>query len=200
MADQTGQAQGLPSQGSVAVEITTAQLLLVMPTARERAPLFLGYLQETLDRFEISATPLRVAHFLAQVAHESGELRYLRELWGPTSAQLGYEGRADLGNTEAGDGAKFKGRGLIQITGRANYAKVSQALYGAAQHLLDRPELLETKEAATLSAGWFWDAHHLNGLADQDQLEAITRRINGGTNGFADRAMYLKRAKEAFGV
>jgi putative chitinase len=200
MADQTGQAQGLPSQGSVAVGITLAQLLRVMPTARERAPLFLGYLQETLDRFEISATPLRVAHFLAQVAHESGELRYLRELWGPTSAQLGYEGRADLGNTEAGDGAKFKGRGLIQITGRANYAKVSQALYGDAQHLLDTPELLETKEAACLSAGWFWDAHHLNGLADQDQLEAITRRINGGTNGFADRAKYLAQAKEAFGV
>lgn len=200
MADQTGQAQGLPSQGSIAVEISTAQLLQVMPTARERAPLFQDYLQETLDRFGISTSPLRVAHFLAQVAHESGELRYLRELWGPTRAQLGYEGRLDLGNTEAGDGAKFKGRGLIQITGRANYAKVSQALYGDASILLDTPALLETKEAACLSAGWFWEANHLNKWADADDLEHVTRRINGGTNGLAYRAGFLAAAKAALGV
>ncbi len=195
MADQTGQAQGLPSQGSIAVEITLAQLLQVMPTALERAPLFLTYIQETLDRYEISASPLRVAHFLAQIAHESGELRYTRELASGTA----YEGRLDLGNTEPGDGVIFKGRGLIQITGRANYSKVSAALYGD-QSLLETPTLLETKEAACLSAGWFWDAHHLNVLADQDLLENITRRINGGVNGLADRAAYLVKAKQAFGI
>ncbi|WP_257306288.1 glycoside hydrolase family 19 protein [Geothrix campi] len=171
-----------------------------MPTARERAPLFLDYIQAAMDRFGISESKLRVAHFLAQVAHESGELRYMREIWGPTSAQLGYEGRADLGNTEPGDGMKFKGRGLIQVTGRANYLRCSMALYGDAQTLAETPELLETKEAACLSAGWFWgEFKHLNPLADADDLEHITRRINGGLNGLVYRTAYLARAKEALG-
>ena len=196
MADQTGQAQGLPSQGSTTVEISTAQLLAIMPTASKRASAFLPFIQETMDRFEISASRLRVAHFLAQIAHESGELRYTREL----ASGAAYEGRHDLGNTGPGEGIKFKGRGLIQITGRANYLKVSAALYGDAQALIETPELLETKEAACLSAGWFWGANHLNPLADGDLLERVTRRINGGTNGLAERAKYLARAKEALGV
>jgi putative chitinase len=180
----------------VETTVTTATLLLIMPTAMKRASAFLPFIQETLDRFEISASPLRVAHFLAQIAHESGELRYTEEL----ASGAAYEGRNDLGNTEPGDGIRFKGRGLIQITGRANYLKLSAALYGDAQTLIETPELLETKEAACLSAGWFWSANHLNNLADGDLFEHITRRINGGINGYADRAMYLKRAKEALSV
>jgi len=126
----------------------------------------------------------RVAAFIAQIGHESGQLVYLREIWGPTSAQKGYEGRADLGNTVTGDGFKYRGRGLIQVTGRANYAACGEAL---GLDLINHPELLEQPQHACMSAAWFWATHGLNTLADADKFETITRRINGGLNGQADR-------------
>lgn len=132
-------------------------------------------------------TPARQAAFLAQVGHESGGLRYSREVWGPTPAQRKYEGRADLGNTQPGDGSRFRGRGLIQITGRANYRACSVALFGDPDRLLFAPEVLERPDFAALSAGWFWDAHNLNQWADLGNFEILTRRINGGLNGYADR-------------
>lgn len=139
-------------------------------------------------------SPVRQAMFIAQVGHESGRLVYVRELWGPTPSQSGYEGRADLGNTQPGDGQRFMGRGLIQITGRANYA-----LAGAALNLplLTQPELLEQTGNAALSAAWFWNVHGLNQLADAGAFETITHRINGGLNGLADRQALLATATRA---
>ncbi|HDR9028759.1 TPA: glycoside hydrolase family 19 protein [Burkholderia vietnamiensis] len=142
-------------------------------------------------------SPARQAAFIAQVGHESGRLVYTRELWGPTSAQQRYEGRSDLGNTQPGDGFRYRGRGLIQVTGRANYQSAADAL---ALPLIDQPELLEQPSAAALSAAWFWNAHGLNALADSGDLETITRRINGGLNGQHDRLALWNSAKSAMGV
>jgi putative chitinase len=136
----------------------------------------------------------RQAAFVAQVGHESGSFVYVREIWGPTAAQAGYEGRADLGNVVAGDGYFFRGRGLIQVTGRANYAACGKAL---GLPLLAHPELLEEPENAARSAGWFWATHGLNELADQQLFSAITKRINGGQNGAADRVERYHRALAA---
>lgn len=130
-------------------------------------------------------TRIRQAAFLAQIGHESGSLVYSKELGGP-SYFAKYDGRKDLGNTQAGDGARFCGRGLIQVTGRANYAKCSQALFGD-DRLLKNPELLEQPEWAAKSAVWYWSTRNLNALADQDRFTDITKAINGGTNGLDDR-------------
>lgn len=130
-------------------------------------------------------TRLRIAAFLAQIGHESGSLLYSKELGGPQYFAK-YDGRKDLGNTQPGDGARFAGRGLIQVTGRANYSKASQALFGD-DRLLKNPELLEQPEWAAKSAVWYWSTRNLNALADQDRFTDITKAINGGTNGLEDR-------------
>lgn len=134
----------------------------------------------------------RAAAFIAQIGHESGQLCYVREIWGSTAAQRGYEGREDLGNTVPGDGRKYCGRGLIQITGRANYAKCGEAL---GLDLINRPELLELPQHAAMSAAWFWKLKGLNDLADRDEFNTITRRINGGLNGLAERLEIWKKAR-----
>lgn len=130
-------------------------------------------------------TRLRIAAFLAQIGHESGSLVYSKEMGGP-SYFAKYDGRKDLGNTQPGDGARFAGRGLIQVTGRANYGKASQALFGD-DRLLKMPELLEQPEWAAKSAVWYWSTRNLNLLADGAQFTEITKAINGGTNGLEDR-------------
>ena len=135
----------------------------------------------------------RVAAFIAQIGHESGQLKYVKEIWGPTAAQAKYEGRKDLGNTVAGDGSKYRGRGLIQITGRANYMACGE---GLGLDLIKQPELLEKPQHACMSAAWFWTTKGLNTLADAGQFDKITRRINGGQNGAADRqALYARALK-----
>ena len=126
----------------------------------------------------------RVAAFIAQIGHESGQLKYVKEIWGPTLAQTKYEGRKDLGNTVVGDGSKYLGRGLIQITGRANYMTCGE---GLGLDLIKQPELLEKPQHACMSAAWFWATRGLNTLADAGQFDKITRRINGGQNGAAER-------------
>ena len=141
-------------------------------------------------------SPARQAAFIAQVGHESGRLVYVRELWGPTPSQSGYEGRLDLGNTEKGDAFKFRGRGLIQVTGRANYQRAGAAL---GLDLTTYPELLEQPSNAAQSAAWFWNIHGLNELADIGDFDTITRRINGGTNGLQDRLVLYATAKAAIG-
>ena len=172
--------------------ITEQQLLEILPNAGRNAGVFVSALNTAMGRYGIVGT-LRVAAFIAQVGHESGQLRYVREIWGPTAQQADYEGRADLGNTVKGDGFKYRGRGLIQITGRANYAACGEAL---GLDLINNPELLEQPQHAAMSAAWFWSANGLNTLADQGKFVMITRRINGGTNGLADRqALYDKALK-----
>lgn len=159
----------------------------------DRATAFLPYIEAAMAEFDIS-TRERKAAFLAQIGHESGGLRWLVELWGPTPAQARYEGRKDLGNTQPGDGYRYRGRGLIQITGRANYEECGAAL-GA--DLVNEPEKLGEPELAARSAAWFWDSRGLNELADSGDFEKVTRRINGGLNGYADRVARLEMAMSA---
>lgn len=149
--------------------------------------LYVDPLNAAMLEFEIN-TPDREAMFLAQVAHESGGFHYVKEL----ASGEAYEGRSDLGNTEPGDGARFKGRGLIQITGRANYVLCGA---GLGLELVDNPQLLESPVNATRSAAWFWSDRDLNDLADRGDFLRITKRINGGTNGYAERQAYLTRAQ-----
>lgn len=150
-------------------------------------------------QFAIDRTGARQAAFLAQCAHESGGFQYVKEIWGPTDAQIRYEGRASLGNVDLGDGKKFLGRGLIQVTGRANYSDCSLALYDD-YRLLDTPEFLEQQPAAACSAAWFWRVHGLNDLADAGDFVAITKRINGALTGYDSRLAYWKAAKVALGL
>ena len=161
-----------------------------------RARLWLPHISAAMARYGIT-TPARAAHFLAQIGHESGSLVYTREIWGPTPAQLRYEGRRDLGNTQPGDGRRHLGRGLIQITGRANYARAAAAL---GLPLIERPELLEQPAAAAMSAAWWWASRGLNELADGNDLRGITRAINGGYNGWSDRVRRFRAACIALGV
>ncbi|MDT9633165.1 glycoside hydrolase family 19 protein [Pseudomonas sp. JV449] len=172
--------------------ITQQQLLQILPNAGRQAGVFVSVLNTAMNRYGIVGS-LRAAAFIAQVGHESGQLRLVREIWGPTAQQVGYEGRADLGNTVKGDGSKYRGRGLIQITGRANYSACGEAL---GLDLLSKPEILELPQHAAMSAAWFWSTRGLNTLADQGEFMKITRRINGGVNGLADRqALYDKALK-----
>lgn len=136
-------------------------------------------------------TPLRMAHFFAQIAHETACLRYLEEI----ASGSAYEGRRDLGNVQPGDGPRFKGRGLIQLTGRDNYRQYGRAC-GRDFEGRDDPGLVSSDPALAVDvAGWFWARNGLNELADQDDLRTITRRINGGFNGLQDRERYLDRAR-----
>lgn len=173
--------------------LLTEDQLAALSGSKRRAEKFIGPLTAAMARFYIN-TPPRKAAFLAQVMHESGKLRYVCEL----ASGEAYEGRRDLGNTKPGDGRRYRGRGLIQITGRANYSTCSRALYGD-DRLIDEPTLLEQPEAACLSAGWYWSSRNLNHLADTGQFVQITRRINGGINGLPDRLTQLDRAKTLFG-
>ena len=162
------------------------QLQQIMPHAGERAAVFLDSLNAAMEEFSIN-TPLRQAAFLAQIAHESGSLRYVKEL----ATGSAYENRKDLGNIKAGDGPSFKGRGLIQITGRTNYENVGIAL---GLDCVNHPELLESRANACRSAAWWWKEHGLNELADVGEFCKITRRINGGYNGEAERLRYYQVA------
>lgn len=183
--------------------ITLGQLKQATCSTTEIATLFLEDINETLSKYQIN-TPIRQLCFLSQVGHESGGLFYTEEL----ADGKAYERRIDLGNTNKGDGVKYKGRGLIQITGKANYQFLSDDLH---YDFVENPTDLGGKNArrcnkiqlkyATLSAGWYWNKHHINEVADKIDLykpmshksknllyyEIITKIINGGLNGFQDR-------------
>lgn len=186
----------LPDPATPPSVLEPEQLSEIYDCPPSLALLYTPHLVYAMARYDIN-TPLRIAHFLAQIGHESGRLRYCREVWGPTPTQSRYEGREDLGNIHPGDGKRFMGRGLIQLTGRANYSQASQALW---VDFVGEPELLEQPEYAALSAAWFWHSRDLNRLADSDAALMITKRINGGTNGLDDRLRLLERAKRATGV
>lgn len=150
-------------------------------------------LNQVFTKYSIN-TPVRVCHYLAQVLHETGGFVYKEEIWGNTKAQSGYDTRTDLGNTpEAdGDGKRYKGRGDLQITGRTNYKAISKAL---GVDFLLKPELLITEPYCSLCGGWFWHTRGLNKFADTDNLNAVTKRINGGNNGIEDRRNWLLKCK-----
>lgn len=142
----------------------------------------------------------RVSAFIAQIAHESGNFRYVREIWGPTKAQVRYEGRKDLGNTQVGDGKRYLGRGLIQITGRSNYRKLTAEIRLRIPDAPDfevHPELLEEPKWASLSAACYWDWQNLNTLADKQAITRLSIKINGGVNGLFTRKRIWNRMLEA---
>ena len=173
--------------------ITAEQLKQILPQATAaNIEMYLPFLNSLLPKFGIDNN-VRLAAFLAQVGHESGQLRYNKEIWGPTAAQKGYEGRKDLGNIIAGDGVKFKGRGLIQITGRANYSNFGQT---NGVDCINNPSLLEQPEYAVMTACWFWQKNNLNKYADSGDFKTLTKRINGGYNGLEDRIQIWERAKK----
>lgn len=156
-------------------------------------------LNHYLHVYEINTRP-RVAAFLGQVCHESGNMRFLREIWGPTPQQLRYEPGTSLarslGNTQPGDGHRFLGRGLIQITGRSNYEQISRALE---YDFVADPVALERPDNAVASACWFWATRGLNEMADvttEQSYRRITRRINGGLNGWEDRLERWRRIQQ----
>lgn len=174
--------------------ITAPQLLRILPQAGTKVAEFAPALAEAMAKYAID-NRLRVAAFIAQIGHESGQLRYVRELGGDKYLSKYDTGSlaGRLGNTpEAdGDGQLYRGRGLIQVTGRSNYAACGKAL---GLDLISQPQLLEKPEYAALSAAWFWDRAKLNALADKGDFVAITKKINGGLNGLADRQEIYARA------
>lgn len=142
-------------------------------------------------KYGILDTELRFAHFMAQLMHESGSFRYMEEL----ASGAAYEGREDLGNSQPGDGVRYKGRGPIQLTGRANYRHFGNALgFDLERH----PQLAAIPSIGLLAACEFWSQKGLNAFADKDDLLTITKRINGGTNGLADRRAKLAQVKGWF--
>lgn len=155
---------------------------------------FLSPLNQAMEDHNIN-TPMRIAHFLAQIAWESASLKYVEEI----ASGAAYEGRKDLGNTEPGDGVRFKGRGLIQITGRANYKKYGDSLGLDFTHDWKWRLMAEPFYAAD-SAAWFWETHGLNELADKDEFTKITKIINGSTITVKKRLPCLRSAKIATGL
>jgi len=140
---------------------------------------YIPFLNRYMKHYRIN-NDNRIAAFIAQIGHESGQLKYNQEI----ASGKAYEGRKDLGNIQAGDGVRFKGRGLIQITGRSNYEKAEKALD---IDCVKYPELLEQPEWAVKSACWWWQSHGLNEIADNGDFRMITKIINGGYNGWDDR-------------
>lgn len=136
---------------------------------------------------------LRFAHFIAQCGHESGGFVYMEEI----ASGAAYEGRKDLGNVVAGDGKRYKGRGPIQLTGRANYRRIGLRI---GLNLENNPTLVADPSIGMWCALEYWDENKLNKYADADDTESLTRRINGGYNGLADRKERLKRIKSLMGI
>lgn len=179
----------------------TSQLLGdLMQCSASRAAPFLTSCNFALQQYDISTT-LRLAHFASQVGHETGSLLYMTELWGPTDQQKKYDPPSsvatDLGNTQKGDGFAFRGRGWIQLTGRANYQRASREL---CVDFITKPDELATPDFAPVIGGLFWEWRSLNSYADRDDVEAVTRRVNGGYTGIDDRKARLAKAKTILGI
>ena len=176
--------------------ITETQLRQIMPNlSAAKLTAFLPHLNRAMAEYAINTLP-RAAAFIAQLAHESGEFRWMEEIWGPTPAQRRYEPltalSTKLGNNRPGDGKRFKGRGPIQLTGRANYKRFGELL---GVDLISAPEQAATPTVGFRTAALYWANRGLNGLADAGNFREITRRINGGYNGLPDRQKYFARAK-----
>jgi predicted chitinase len=178
--------------------LDATQIRQIMPNvSAAKVAQLLPHLNSAMVEYGIDSAA-RASAFLAQLAHESGEFRWMQEIWGPTSAQRRYEPVTELakrlGNTQPGDGKRFKGRGPIQLTGRANYQRFGQLL---GIDLVADPEQAAEPEVAFRIAALYWASRGLNELADRQDFREITRRINGGFNGLADRIRYFDRARTA---
>lgn len=184
-------AIGVTADGVAGVATFTA-LFRKLGAAPDRAAALGVAANVHFPAYGIMENSLRLAHFMAQVGHESGSFLYMEEIWGPTAAQRGYEGRSDLGNNQPGDGKRFLGRGPIQITGRANYRRFGR-LIGI--DIEGSPEIAAHPSIGLHLALEYWKDRKLNDFADRDDVESITRRINGGLNGFDDRKARLTRLK-----
>ena len=169
--------------------ITVEMIKAIAPNSKnEVVSPMVGYLNKYLPKYEVT-TYLRVCHFLAQAAHEAASFRTLQEY----ASGAAYEGRKDLGNVNKGDGVRYKGRGIFQLTGRANYRRIGQLI---GMDLENNPELAASPEVSVLTALEYWKSRSLNKWADEDNVERITRLINGGLNGFDDRKKYLAKCKQ----
>lgn len=175
----------------IPIDVNTLIVMIAPPSLNARqGPIVSAIgpqLAKTLDSYEIN-TVLRVPHFLAQIAHESDSFNTCKEY----ATGGAYEGRKDLGNTQTGDGPRYKGRGLIQLTGRANYQRVGDAL---GIDLINFPERAEEPIVALLISCEFWRQKNINATADRDDLLGVTRLVNGGLNGLDQRRVWLGRAK-----
>jgi putative chitinase len=210
------------------IALTAAQLQKATGCTHARAELFLPFLQGAMKAYDIN-TPKRVAGFLSQISHESGQLETLQESlnysvdamlrmfgrhriseadarrYGRTATQKANQeaianalyggdwGRKNLGNTQPGDGWRYRGRGLKQLTGRANYADFSAAI---GEDFVAEPDRLLLPVNAALSAGWFWGTNGLNALADRGDVPAMTKRINGGDIGLKERTALYGQAMQ----
>eukprot|EP01107_Rhizomastix_libera_P018275 TRINITY_DN92_c0_g1_i1.p1 TRINITY_DN92_c0_g1~~TRINITY_DN92_c0_g1_i1.p1 ORF type:complete len:193 (+),score=32.28 TRINITY_DN92_c0_g1_i1:417-995(+) len=179
---------------AVQCDLTSSQLKQMAPSLSDsKADEYLPYINAAMNKFNIN-TPKRVAHFMAQLLHESGELKWMEEF----ATGKAYEGRRDLGNTQKGDGVKYKGRGPIQVTGRDAYKKCGAAI-GA--DLVSNPKLLVQPQYGFMGSAWVYaEWKDCNPLADKDNIVGITKKINGGSNGLADRKKKLALAKKVLGV
>lgn len=177
--------------------MTFEDLKKICPTIRDKASVYVPYLNDYMENYGIVSVKQKAA-FIAQIAHESGSFNYTTEI----ASGDAYENRKDLGNIYKGDGRKYKGRGLIQITGRNNYRRVSNEL---GEDFVTYPDLLATPRYAVMSACWFWTTIKGNELAElpdtwrsktkgYSPFQYITFRINGGQNGAIDRLKYYKMA------
>jgi putative chitinase len=173
--------------------ITASDIRQIAPTAAPRIVAGIVDHQQSIAQGGID-TPLRLSHFIAQLAHESAHFSVTREF----ASGIGYEGRKDLGNTKAGDGKRYRGRGLIQTTGRANYREATKdirKLIPGAPDFEANPVELEEFPWALLAAISYWRRRNINADADRDDVVAVTKKINGGTNGLEDRKRYLAKTK-----
>jgi putative chitinase len=173
---------------------TKEKLSVVMPRALpSKIDLYYEPLVAGMKKYGIT-TPLRMAHFVSQIAHETASFLYAEEIADGSA----YEGRMDLGNTLPGDGKRYKGRGLIQLTGRANYTQYAK---DSGADCVAQPERVTADAFAAVDvACWYWDKRRINRLADADDVKAVTKAINGGYNGLDDRIDYLARAKAVLGI
>ena len=193
------------------MNISAEQLARCVGAPFDRAQMWLGPLSDAMGEFEIN-TPVRIGMFLANVAHESASLSAVRERWGPTPAQLRYEGRKDLGNVRPGDGRKYLGRGPLQVTGHANYVRLRDRLIerldGLVPDFEQSPELLELPRWGSYAAGMYWHDRRLNLLADDGRFDAVCDVINighetereGDSNGYASRLNYWHACKVTLAI
>ncbi|MGK7915808.1 MAG: glycoside hydrolase family 19 protein [Prochloraceae cyanobacterium] len=182
-----------PSEDDVATYpefFTQTNLKKIMPNASSKdIATYVKPLNKVLHDFEIN-TAKRAAAFIAQIAHESGSLRYKEEI----ASGAAYEGRKDLGNTQPGDGKRYKGRGLIQLTGRSNYRQCGKAL---GLPLEENPQVVVQDPYTNAAvAGWYWQSRNINAAADAGDFRKVTKLINGGYNGYPDRCQFWERAKK----